>query len=134
MQDYTPIAGFSLTLAGQRVSMHKCGSDPPNAGHLAPMGCQEGLLRRGLGGAKGALEGTPGVPLRGDWVDGGFWPKDLTSRVTKCPILTRTVLLRLTAFLHCVLYLFLIVYSLLYNNPLLYLSKITLLFNHTQNF
>ena len=37
MQDYTPIAGFSLTLAGQRVSMHKCGSDPPNAGHLAPM-------------------------------------------------------------------------------------------------
>ena len=37
MQDYSPIAGFSLTLAGQRVPMHKCGSDPPNAGHLAPM-------------------------------------------------------------------------------------------------
>ena len=47
---------------------------------------------------------------------------------------TRTVLLRLTAFLHCVLYLFKIVYSLLSNNPLLYLSKITLLFKHTQNF
>ena len=26
MQDYSPIAGFSLTLADQRVSMHKCGS------------------------------------------------------------------------------------------------------------
>ena len=26
MQDYSPIAGFSLTLAGQRVPMHKCGS------------------------------------------------------------------------------------------------------------
>ena len=37
MQDHSPIAGFSLTLAGQRVLMHKCGSDPPNAGHLAPM-------------------------------------------------------------------------------------------------
>ena len=37
MQDYSLIAGFSLALAGQRVSMHKCGSDPPNAGHLAPM-------------------------------------------------------------------------------------------------
>ena len=37
MQDYSPIAGFSLTLVGQRVSIHKCGSDPPNAGHLAPM-------------------------------------------------------------------------------------------------
>ena len=95
-----------------------------------------GALKEGPwgGGAKGALEGPPGVPLRGDWVDGGFWPKDLTSRVTKCPIFTRTVLLRLTAFLHCVLYLFKIVYSLLSNNPLLYLSKITLLFNHTQNF
>ena len=37
MQDYSPIAGLLLTLAGQRVSMHKCGSDPPNAGHLPPM-------------------------------------------------------------------------------------------------
>ena len=30
MQDYRPIAG-------QRVPKHKCGSEPPNAGHLAPM-------------------------------------------------------------------------------------------------
>ena len=121
------------------------GAEPGGAGgpggalEAGPGGALEGgpggaLKERPWGGAKGALEGPPGVPLRGDWVDGGFWPNDLTSRVTKCPIFTRTVLLRLTAFLHCVLYLFKIVYSLLSNNPLLYLSKITLLFNHTQNF